>query len=221
MAGSITNEFNFLPSLGASTDWVLTFPTKRFYVDKQLYPSTLTLPFSEPFAAPGASLVTAGIGRSPLDHDGYWALPLCPGVPGPTCLESFTFQRFRYEVNVIPFAHVSATAASKIFGSMLFPPYDNSAVSPRDGQPQFGAGWVHLDFPVPGFSGALGGGQRILSSGARVAIELEGAPVTGFMAYNIVNANAAPGMLANYGGIFAHRTGAAHCTGNTGACASP
>jgi hypothetical protein len=34
---------------------------------------------------------------------------------------------------------------------------------------------------------------------------LHGLPVTGFMAYNIVNANAAPGKLANYGGTFAHR----------------
>lgn len=30
-------------------------------------------------------------------------------------------------------------------------------------------------------------------------------PVTGFMVYNIINANAAPGRLANYGGALPHR----------------
>jgi len=37
-------------------------------------------------------------------------------------------------------------------------------------------------------------------------------PMTGFMVYNIINANAAPGRLANYGGAFAHRPSIA-CTG--------
>jgi hypothetical protein len=30
------------------------------------------------------------------------------------------------------------------------------------------------------------------------------------MVYNIINANAAPGRLANYGGAFAHRASVAH-----------
>jgi hypothetical protein len=34
---------------------------------------------------------------------------------------------------------------------------------------------------------------------------LHGLPVTGFMVYNVVNANASPGVLANYSGAFPHR----------------
>ncbi|MET0231338.1 MAG: hypothetical protein ABW186_10445 [Rhodanobacteraceae bacterium] len=36
-------------------------------------------------------------------------------------------------------------------------------------------------------------------------ILLRGLPVTGFMVYNIVNASASPGVLANYSGAFPHR----------------
>ena len=35
---------------------------------------------------------------------------------------------------------------------------------------------------------------------------LHGLPATGFMVYNIINADAAPGKLANYGGVFPYRS---------------
>ncbi len=221
MAGSITNEYNVLTGLGASTDWVVTFPTKRFYADKQLYPSTITQPFQGAFAAPGGSVMTASYGITPLDHDGSFNLPRCAGTPDDTCIEASYLQRFRYETNIVPFARASATDPSKIFGSRLFPPYDIATGSPIDGHPEFGAGWVHLDF-LPGFEvGSLGGGEQRLSSGEHVAIELHGAPATGFMVYNVVNANAAPGTLANYGGAFAHRVGAAQCASGDALCTPP
>ena len=40
---------------------------------------------------------------------------------------------------------------------------------------------------------------------------LHGLPASGFMVYNIINANAAPGKLANYGGAFPYRS-AVSCT---------
>jgi hypothetical protein len=38
------------------------------------------------------------------------------------------------------------------------------------------------------------------------AVALTGLPTVGFMVYNVVNANAQPGVLGNYGGVFAHRS---------------
>jgi hypothetical protein len=38
------------------------------------------------------------------------------------------------------------------------------------------------------------------------AATIHGEPVVGFMVYNVVNANAQPGVLGNYGGAFAHRS---------------
>jgi hypothetical protein len=43
---------------------------------------------------------------------------------------------------------------------------------------------------------------------------LHGLPVAGFMVYNIINANAAPGKLANYGGSYVHRS-TVSCTRGT------
>ena len=73
-------------------------------------------------------------------------------------------------------------------------------------------GWARLDL-------ATGDGGHQLDAGAAAGgdVVLNGLPVTGFMAYNIVNANVTAGVLANYGGIFRHR---AHrsCTGADPAC---
>jgi len=43
---------------------------------------------------------------------------------------------------------------------------------------------------------------------------LHGLPATGFMVYNIINANAAPGKLANYGGTFPYRSTVSCTTSN-------
>ncbi|MEO7756499.1 MAG: hypothetical protein ABIS07_07955, partial [Dokdonella sp.] len=40
MADALYNEYLVSAGLGANTDWVVTFPTKRFYVDKGLYAGT-------------------------------------------------------------------------------------------------------------------------------------------------------------------------------------
>lgn len=66
-----------------------------------------------------------------------------------------------------------------------------------DHQPPGDAGWIAVDL----FPYVLPGGRTL--SGQRA--ELYGLPATGFMVYNIINANAAPNRLANYGGAFPHR----------------
>jgi hypothetical protein len=71
----------------------------------------------------------------------------------------------------------------------------------RSRAPRGDAGWVDFDL----FSGD--GGHvfpATLSTGEDVTIH--GVPVAGFMVYNVVNANAQPGVLGNYGGAFAHRS---------------
>src|SRR4029079_13239272 len=39
MANTIYAEYFVAAGLGANTDWIVTFPTKNFYVDKTLYPT--------------------------------------------------------------------------------------------------------------------------------------------------------------------------------------
>ena len=51
-------------------------------------------------------------------------------------------------------------------------------------------------------------GSHGSSGGSGDTVTLMGLPVTGFMAYNVINTNAQPGLLANYSGLFAHRASA-------------
>lgn len=222
MAGSVTNEYNILPGLGASTDWVVTFPTKRFYVDKQLYPSTVTHPFLESLSDDaGRTVMTATYGHIPLDHDIRLSQARCAGTPDAECLDTYYIQRFRYDVNIapiVPFPGGPASGPSKIFGSRLLPPYNIAIL--LDGAAELGSGWLRVDFSTDQAAGGiLDGGERSLASGQRVAVQLRGAPATGFMVYNVVNANVSGGRLANYGGAFAHRMSAPTCEqGNGESC---
>jgi hypothetical protein len=48
-------------------------------------------------------------------------------------------------------------------------------------------------------------------------VTFNGLPVTGYAGYNVINANANPGLLANYGGLFRHRASRS-CVGADPAC---
>jgi hypothetical protein len=204
MADSIYNEYFIDPALGASSDWVVTFPTKRFYVDKGLYPSLITSPFAEPFAG-GVSRVE--LTMSTWDHEegsSETVPPRCPSPPDDTCFLQAPY--LPYEVNVITFVNESVPA-SAVFGSHLY-----KSIAP------FGlGGWARIAMAA-GDSGAhvLNGGVTSAASGS-AAVVLPGLPATGFYAMNVINANAAPGKLANYSGVYRHR---AHrsCTGQDPAC---
>jgi hypothetical protein len=195
----IYNEYYNDPAGGGSTDWIITFPTKRFYVDKVLYPAGRTSPFVVPFDG-GTSNITANIAVYDRE-EGSAVIAQCPSPPTPNCFASNPI--LPYEVNALSFVDASGATESSVFGSALF---KEVAGYGHDG-------WAQLDL-------ASGDGGHILPGGvtpAGDAVDIPGLPVTGFMAYNIINANVTAGVLANYGGIFRHR---AHrsCVGTDPAC---
>ena len=112
-------------------------------------------------------------------------------------------QQLSYEVNVIGVE--AALGASGVFGSTL----NTLLVAP------YGAsGWIKLvPLGIPYFGSYLtdADGQPLLTNGEAII---------GFMAYNIINANAEPGQLANYGGAFRHHT-TFSCQGPCSECSQP
>ncbi|HSC13305.1 MAG TPA: hypothetical protein VLC97_20195, partial [Rhodanobacteraceae bacterium] len=63
MADTLYNEFNVEADLGAATDWLITFPTMRFYVDPAIvgtmaFPGDYLPPFEETF---GGGLVNGAV----------------------------------------------------------------------------------------------------------------------------------------------------------------
>jgi hypothetical protein len=195
MSDALRNEYLVAASLGANTDWIVTFPTKEFYTDYELYgggPRRVTAPFDEVFTDGASNVAVAG---TVFDRE-EGSVPL-RGNP-----------ELSYQVNVVSFTHAVAPSRgtpSLVFGSVL----TSLFVTPYGA-----AGALTLDL-ANGSSEAhtLAGG--IDPDGNEVV--LKGLPATGFMAYNIINTQAQPGMLANYGGAFGHRTTTA-CVGAVDAC---
>ncbi|NCT66774.1 MAG: hypothetical protein GXC76_03915 [Rhodanobacteraceae bacterium] len=203
MADALYNEYSIEQGTGAASDWVVTFPTKRFYVDKILYPSAITSPFAQAFGAPGVSNVELSMGTFDREEGSSETVPpRCPSPPDDSCFLRAPY--LSYEVNVITFTSVTPTA-STVLGSKLF-----KSVNP------FGPnGWAVMNLSAgDGGAHVLGGG---VAADGVTPIAIPGLPATGFYANNVINANAQPGKLSNYSGVWRHR---AHrsCTGNDPAC---
>jgi hypothetical protein len=197
-ADAIYNEYFTVLGDGAATDWIVMFPTKRFYVDTFYNGGTVIPPFAENFGASNAGQSNVEVGIALYDQEeGFTTQPedfSPPGIGHPSSLP--------YEVNVISFlasTDANAGITSGVFGSTLvsnIPPYGDR-------------GWMRLDM-------ASGDGGHAMRPAANGDV-LNGLPVTGYEGYNVINANAQPGLLANYGGLFRHRASRS-CTTEGPAC---
>lgn len=182
MAGNLVNEYLVTSSLGANTDWIVTFPTRMLHVDDYYVGSEGARP---PFANLAvAARSEVAVHPSAYDQEGYTPCFSCDIDP-PLVIRTL----LPWQVNALSFRdRTLGDAPSGVLGSRLA-----TSVEP------FGdAGWLRVDL-----AGGDGGHALRPDAGGRI---LEGLPVSGFMVYNIINANAAPGRLANYGGAFPHRT---------------
>jgi hypothetical protein len=195
MADSIYNEYFVDPSLGAATDWVVTLPAREFYSDPALTQTPIP-PFTTLFQNGRSD--TAITGKLYDREEGVvadiTACTLCPPVADtPT---------FPYAVNVIDFGD---GGVSGVFGSTAVPFF----IAPGGAT----AGNVKLTLADPAAIQQLPGGTDADGN----TVTLLGLPVTGFMAYNVINASAQPGLLANYSGVFANRA-TALCAGSSTGC---
>lgn len=197
MDDAIYNEYVVTPGLGAATDWIVTFPTKRFYVD-DLYGAVPFPPFVEAFHAPGESNVTV----VPSIYDREERTTTVQGDFSPPI--SSQPNSLPFEVNVISFlTDTAAGDPSGVLGSLLRP--NIVPFAPE--------GWLKLDL-------TSGDGGHQLPGGVTPAladVTFNGLPTTGYAAFNVINANANPGLLANYGGLFRHRASRS-CVGADPAC---
>jgi len=195
MSSTLLNEYNVDSAIGSNTDWVVTFPTKRFYVD----PEVLGVPLGSAGALPpfdftfGQLSPVNGVARAcshvelvSFDREERrsppWGTGWFPPPPEPLIPLLCT------SVNVIGIQNVSTPLSeSGTLGSRLVDTL----------RPIASAGWVRLSLDVPLQPHAL----RASSDGD----VYRGLPATVFQAVNTINANVAPGVLANYSGAFPHR----------------
>ncbi|MFZ2237564.1 MAG: hypothetical protein WBP11_07770 [Dokdonella sp.] len=196
-ADAIYNEFQTATSIGANSDWVVTFPTKAFYVDALFGGSPAIPPFTRSYngsASAGVnrySCVAVGLKiydqeeKTPGGNNPGFSPPPPGAPPSSLCKET----------NVISFLNVNvAPTSSGVLGSTLITNVNPAANG--------AAGWLRVNFDATTEPHAM-----LAATNGNV---FRGLPVTGFYAMNIVNSNVTvidgvQATLANYSGVFNHR----------------
>lgn len=213
MADAIRNEYWTAKTIAAASEWVVTYPTKRFYVDVTLTPpQSIPRPlFQRYFDATkgGTSMSTVWVkfhdreehSASTDDRCGF----LCPGRnPDPN---------LSYETQVVTFNQnpdisvgprtVVPSPPSYVLASQLVPMnIVTSSGTDIGGGDIFQAtvGWAELHLGQAG-SAATPYTLESETNGNR----LVGQPVTGFWVNQLINGNVG-GALANYTALYPHKS---------------
>jgi hypothetical protein len=202
-ADRVFNEFLTDWAVGASSEWIVTFPTKQFYVDPAIVGATATsylAPFEETFGGGNHGFNDPGVacngrdfryfdreGDAPTDY--HYCPTLCPAIP-------YQLQYLCYEAELLTFNQndVEPGVASGIFGSLVAVNFSTN----------YDSGWFDL---------SLNDRQEALRPSLEGNV-FAGQPVVGFLAVNYINANVTPGVLSNYSAVYPHRS-TVICTNST------
>ncbi|MBL4661672.1 MAG: hypothetical protein JKY19_15035, partial [Alcanivoracaceae bacterium] len=196
MKANVSNEYTLDTSINARTDWIVTMPTAHFHTDpinlannEVVAPFTSLLDNNKPGCEPYSALL----------YDREELTPTSPSVPPPAPhpLPPPPIPSFCYAINDISIRRAETTSSTPVGifasnhpaaglnqGNHIIPthivtPYDN--------------GWIKLLFI-----------QSVVVLDGNSLIY--GLPIIGFAAQKYTNANAVPGLLAQYAGIFKHKS---------------
>ncbi len=212
MRSAVIDEYVVNADIHAGTDWVITMPTKRWYVDvgsmfkPQAVISHGVRPFSSLFTTGGAC-ETIGFAVLTNQEEGATkgSIGFSPAPVGKS-------QTLCWEANVITFNKSNVLASTQTGQNVDVGTYP--------------AGWLELTFPSSAsaasnlptdFVSGLGVGVASGTDAADVvshqmgtgegatATTFQGLPVIGFSVQQYVNGALAGGVLSNYGGNFGHK----------------
>jgi hypothetical protein len=183
-AANIYNQYETASNGAVGSDWVVNFPTKRFYVDAATFGlKTVIQPFEHLFGAKdpgnGLGLSCTVVGITIFDREeGTTSTPVSGFSPPPPNQPPSSLC---HETNVITF---NSTGTTSVLASGLT----------ANIQPIGAAGWLNLTLTgnTHDFRLATNGNQ------------FHGLPITGFEAVKFTNGNVG-GVLANYAGVYRHR----------------
>lgn len=186
MADAILNDFVTSSGIGANSEWVITYPTKRFYTDPFYVGANALPPFDTTFGAPQQCLsadyyyfdreenrTSGGIGQS-IPPPPYTSL----------CNDTQTLT-FRQGPDFTP------TEPSVVLGSNLI---SGNLAAP------FADGWAKVDI-AHDYVAAEVPSHRLTDQTGRTLL---GQPVVGFLVEEYVNGNVS-GALANYTSLYRHK----------------
>lgn len=185
MQAAISNDYVLENDISAGTDWVVTFPTKRFYVNQT--------PPAEPFTNDWNSTNSTACEIFSIEYwnreEGTPVDPIDPNdfspLPPPGEIPTFSFC---YEANDLTFNESNVLSASGRTGVNL------------NLESGFENGWARIDFTGSGI-GAFDN-DRELQTQNHVFF---GLPVVGFAVQRYVNGELPNGVLSNYSGTDLHK----------------
>jgi hypothetical protein len=204
MRSNVMNEYYVDTDVAGATDWVVTFPTKRFYVGVQTFAAPFTKAYGDaasvisPYYTKGRwnACEDVGLGVYNREELAKGAVDFSPSTSGPQLCN---------EANVITFGVTPGTGAG-VLGSMNLE--RNLAASDI-----FAKGWVDLNLTAPGhtLSGNTrsqntlnGWGSTTGNTYIDTVATYYGLPVVGFAVQKYVNGTF-NGAVGNYGGAYIHK----------------
>ena len=198
MKSRVNNEYALDTEINAQTDWIITMPTKSFHTDPMFLSDESPIPpFIGTLAAPnyceefGYAIYdreeTTPMGISiPPDPFPPARIPAIPLL----CFATNDLTFFQTK-NRNPPEQPEGIFFSKFHSGMY---YQNGDIS--------------TNFPIP--APYENGWLYVIPSGEQTTLDLNitlyGLPVIGFAMQSYINANAMPGILANYAGSFRHKS---------------
>lgn len=223
MHNEIYNEYVTNDAVGAESEWVITFPTKRLHIQDPL-PSRL------PFRALGLTPAYRGDNTAPnypglagacepidvefFDREertsGFIPGTIRPSPPPPNveapglnlCFEAQVITYNQPTVGEV----LTGNAPSGILGSFFARNINLCQTYSAQGTCQngdvFTEGWLRMVLGEPDSNFMF---TELTSTDVTAPNVLVGLPATGFWAANIVNSEAQPGLLSNYSIIHKHR----------------
>ena len=210
----LMNEYITDQDLAARTEWVLTFPTKRFHTDALggfVEPNAPIPPFTRTWhnrgtaAAPVLHYACEDIrfrfwDREETEPTDPLGPPIVSPPPPPSAVQLFQLCR---EANVVRFG-ASGETVPDVTEILAEPARAQAPLGFTNFGLPYSSGWARFDLAqVPAASGV--GVTRRQASADDNGLVVEGLPVIGFGVTTYTNGALAGGVLANYGGTFQHR----------------
>jgi hypothetical protein len=195
MRQSVMNEYVINPAIGAGTDWVVNFPTRRFHISDNIDAKGADsdyLPFRKTFIEDvngQCEKITVGY-YGPEEQSVLTGIDVSPS--------SSSFYQLCWEVNVITFKSTNVLKSTN--------KYDLTNIA-------YNSGWAQIGFALHATNDA---GDATITYTGEPAGTVEhymisaqhntfiGLPTIGFAVEKYVNGNVA-GVLSNYGGNFIHK----------------
>lgn len=203
---AVYNEYVTEAAVGATSEWVITYPTKEAYVDV-LTNAAVRAPFTDAFRDNGSACEEVTIEYWNREEQVPGSVPGSVDFSPPPPAGAPTVPAFCYEAQVVAFnqSQVGAGQPSSIFGSTYASNINTTTVTGAT----FTTGWTKITFDDPltpllqnaMIPSATNGIVNVTAAGTGLA----GLPVTGFWSANFTNRNVTAGVLANYSGAYYHR----------------